>query len=367
MRMFDIKKLFLGKLFIVFLTLTFCLFFLEIGLRSLGKKPSNVTSGFCEQYGDSYRLKKNIKKVINYPAFSYLVYTNSFGFRDKTTGDRNIDEKPYVVFLGASEVFGNGVDYEDTFVGIFAEYASKRGIEVLNLAIGGHYFLDQELLLKDFINSVKRKPQTVLFCLNALHIPKFDRRNNHVFVKNGFLFDKKNWRTAYVRLMMGNISSAYCFFRDNIRKFQERWLGYEFTQKSPEFLQIYSKNNRMYQDSAVEQFENYLSEFEHYCKENRITLIYIYMPIIDSYRLNELLIELNKNPDDYDTSYYEKLMEAYCSRRNVRLINLRPVLKKYYDEGRELRFKLDPHYTAFANRVIGEYLNRKVFFGEELQ
>ena len=116
-----------------------------------------------------------------------------------------------------------------------------------------------------------------------------------------------------------------------------------------------------------EQFENHLSEFEHYCKENRITLIYIYMPIIDSYRLNELLMDLGKNPEAYDTSYYEKLMEIYCFRRNVRLINLRLVLKKYYDQGRELRFKLDPHYTPFANRVIGEYLNRKVFSGEELQ
>jgi hypothetical protein len=341
-------------------TVVLCIGLLEIGLRSIGRSPSNTSEGIGEAYKDFYRLKKNIEKGIRWPSYSYTIYTNSFGFRDRAVGSRDLDGKPLYVFLGASEVFGNGVEYEKTFVGVFSQQAASKGIEVLNMAIGGHYFLDQEILLKDFISETGKTPAVVFHCVNDLHIPKFDRRNESIVVKNGHLLDEQGWRMAYVRLLVGDVSAAYCFFRNAARSLQAKWTSYQAMDKSPEFIQIYSRENRMHKPETVAQFENYLMEFEGFCREKGITPVYVYIPLSDSFRLDDLLRGLGKDPREFDTSYYEKLMESYCAKRGVKLVNLRPALKSLFDQGKSLRFELDPHFNEPANRVIGDYLAESV-------
>jgi hypothetical protein len=355
------RKVFLRWFAAVLTTFSLCFVMLEAGLRVLGRMPSNMADGIYAQDGDSFRLKAACKKTINYPAFSYTVYTDEYGFRARAAGPRPLADQRFIAFLGASDVFGNGVNYEDSFVGILSERARQEGLEVLNLAVGGHYFLDQEDLLDRFIRNTGRKPSLVAFCVNELHIPKFDKRNTNILVKSGYVFSKSTWRAAYVRLMIGNLSSAYCFFRDAFRRIQEKWLKYELNEKSPEFLQIYSKTSRMHDPEMVKKFEESLDAFGQYCRKTGIKIVYVYVPISDNFRLDKILLQIGKNPDDYDTSYYEKMMRDYCEKRDVPLIDLRPVLQRAFDDGKDLRFKLDPHYNAFGNRVIGEHLAETMF------
>lgn len=348
------------KISVVLLTVIACLVILEIGLRAVGRRPTTTADGIYEQDGDSFRLKKNMAKVIRYPAFTYTIYTNGLGFRDKSRGPKELQGRPFDVFLGASDVFGNGVEYEESFVGILAGEAGKKGREVLNLATGGHYFLDQEDLLRRFMADTRLKPSRVFYCINALHIPKFDQRNRHIIVKGGYPMDLDGWRVTYLRLLAGNGSSAFCFFRDGIRRIQERYLGYEINSKSPEFLEVFSKANSIRSPERIKAFEKHLDDFEAFCRQNGIDLAYVYLPLSDSFRLNDILKQIGKNPDDYDTSFYEKLVLAYCARGNRELVNLNPVLQEQYSAGREIRFKLDPHFNIFANRVIGEFLAKAI-------
>jgi hypothetical protein len=197
--------------------------------------------------------------------------------------------------------------------------------------------------------------------VNALHIPKFDKRNENIVVKNGHTFEKNRWKLAYLRVMLGDISSAYCFFRDSVRKFQFKFLNKPFKEETPEFLKIYAKGNRMYDLETVRRFEDYLSGFVRNCRLNGMEVVFVYLPLSDSYTLRDLLKKLGDDPSNYDTSYYERLMENYCRRTGARLINLRPVLQQYHDQGVKLRFDLDPHFNKFANKVIGEYLVTEYF------
>jgi len=363
-----ILKIYSEKTIIISFTLILCLFVLEIGLRALGRQPSNMTDGFYEQYKNSYRLKKNVKKVTKWPAHSYTTFTNSFGFRDLTTGIKNLDKKSYFAFLGDSQTFGNGVDYQDSFVGIFAGLISEKGIEVLNLGVGGHHFNDQESLFMDFCKNVSRKPVKVFLCLDPVSIHSFDKEYKHIIVKSGYLFDsRRGWKIPYVKMVISNVSAAYCFFRDNLRKLETKWFHKEFAGDVPPYLKIFSRNNRMHHPDTVKKFESYLNRFEEYCHRIGTTPIYVYLGLADSFRLNELLMQLGKDPKDYDTSFYEKYMINYCNNRKVKLINTKPALRKFHDKGMRLSFKIDPHYNEFANRVVGEYLNSKVFCVEKLQ
>jgi hypothetical protein len=345
---------------VVLLTVLGCLGILEIGLRALGRRPTNITEGIAVPFEDSFRLKKNITKLMKVPAFSYTVHTNEYGFRDSEAGPRDLTGKPFSVFLGASDVYGNGVEYEDSFVGIFAKEAAKKGMNVLNMAVGGHFFLDQEHLLKDFMRSTGQKPSVVFHCVNALHIPWFDARNKDVVVKSGYVIDRSGWRIAYLRLMAGNTSAAYCFFRDGIRRIQERYLGYRVNEKASEFLQVYFKKNPIREAARTRKFEDYLTEFEAFCRQAGIELVYIYLPLSDSFRLKEIMAQMGKDPNDYDETFYEDLMRSHCEKRGIKLVNLTPVLRQHYGDGKELRFKLDPHFNTFGNAVIGEWLIKEL-------
>jgi hypothetical protein len=351
---------FLEKMFVVMATIFVCLIFLEIGLRAFGRKPTNMADGIFEQSGDSYLLKKNITKVIKRPSSSYVTYTNSFGFRDSATGDRNLLEKPYFTFLGASQVFGNGVNYEQSFVGIFAGLAKNHGIEVLNLAVGGHYLYEQEELLINLAQSSPQKPSKVFICIVPKRLLDFDRENDNIFVKGGYLFKKKRWLIPYLKITASNRSSVYCFFRDNIRRLQVKLFN-RYAGKIYNHLEVYSKKNRLVDPNLAKNLETHLNRFESYIYSLKATPIYVYLPIIDSYRLNDLMPKIGKNPENYDCAFFTKLMENHCEKHGIQFINLRTILKKHHDQGTQLRFKLDAHYNEHANRFVGEYLYNRIF------
>jgi len=340
----------------VILTLLTCLVVLEVGLRITGRQPTNMAEGLAVQNGDSYKNKPDIKKKMNFPAFSYTVFTNEYGFRDKAVGAVDLEDKAFDIFMGASDVFGNGLDYEDTFVGIFAAEASKKDKPVLNLAVGGHFLLDQETLLKDFMKSTGYRPRRIFFNVNALTIPRFDQMNRGVIVKSGYIIDRKGWRIAYLRLLAGNASSAYSFFRNAIRRFQERYLRFKFKVSTPEFLRIYSKNNEIRRPERIREYETFLDGFEDFCQVNGIELVYVYLPLSDSFNLKVFLDQMGEDPEQYDTGFYEQLMRSYCERKGVKLADPRPGLQEYFEKGNELRFKLDPHFNKPSNRIIGDYL-----------
>lgn len=354
-------KSLLTRVLVILISLIFCFVILEIGLRLIGRIPTNMTDGIFEQYGSSYRLKKNIAKVTNWPSFSFTTCTNNFGFRDKNTETMDIDNKEFYVFLGASDVFANGVNYEQSFVGIFEQEVLKYNIEILNMAAGGHWFIDQEEMFKDFIVKFRHKPSIVFFGMNPLTMRIFDRKHETILVKSGYLFDKRSWIIPYLRTMVGNISSGFCFFRDNFRILENNLKGAEGRGKLPVHIDVFSKKSRMFDPYNVEQFEKHLNVFEKYCQDNQIKLIYVYLPLTDSFKLNEILNQMGKDPDDYNPEYYEKLMERHCFKNNIELINLNPLLRKQHDEGVKIRFDIDPHYNIHANRVIGEYFISEIF------
>jgi len=138
----------------------------------------------------------------------------------------------------------------------------------------------------------------------------------------------------------------------------EKWFKYELNTKSPEFLDIFSSSNKMRSPERIKAFEEYLVGFESFCQRNDIELVYVYLPLSDSFRLDDMVRGIGGDPDDYDVSFYEDLMRSHCERTAQGLISVRPILQRSFDSSQALRFKLDPHFNAFANRVIGNDLIR---------
>jgi hypothetical protein len=87
----------------------------------------------------------------------------------------------------------------------------------------------------------------------------------------------------------------------------------------------------------------------------------VYLPLSDSFNLKEIVKKLGADPENYDSSFYEELIESYCRSNGIKLINIRPILERAHNEGQVIRFKLDPHYNDYANRIIGEFLSQEFF------
>ena len=83
------------------------------------------------------------------------------------------------------------------------------------------------------------------------------------------------------------------------------------------------------------------------------------MPLSDRFKLPELVRQQGVDPASYDAVFYEDLMRTLCETNGLRLFNPRPVLECAYKGG--LRFKLDPHFNAFANKIIGDFLVEEIF------
>jgi hypothetical protein len=344
-----------SKLIAIVVTLSFCIVLLEIGLRLEGRLPSNVTDGIFVQHGDSYRLGKDVEKITRWSSRSFLTRTNSMGFRDSANGPVDLSKRPYFAFLGDSVTFGNGADYENTFLGIFKATAGRAGFEVQNLAIGGHHLPDQVEVLRDLVATAPRPPRVTVVCMTPGFIYTFDAKIEGILVKDGYLFDAHSWRLAYIRTILANTSASFCFFRDGIRKVQARWFGPP-TGDVPPYLRIFSNSSRLHDSDTSERFENSLNQLELYCRSVSTELVYVYLPLIDSDGLAKLSTKAGLSPADFDVHYFEALMLNHCKNYEVPFINLEPALSELSRCGTPLTFGDDPHYSTPAHKIVAEYL-----------
>jgi hypothetical protein len=341
-------------------TLLACLFMLEIGLRILGRSPSNMSDGIFEQHNNSYRLKKNITKISRTPVYSCIIHINALGFRDRASGLRTIGPKPYILFLGESLTFGNGLDFEKTFVGRVAELLRGSNTDVVNLAVGGHKLLDQEEWFKDFLQNIPQKPLKVIICYSPLLIDGFDQPYTDIVVKNGYIFNKRNWILPYIRIVLGNSSAAYCFFRDNIRKLQIRVSDYNL-MIARQLMEFYAKNNRLAAPEVEARLESSLERLDSEIRETGAEPIYVYLPLSTDFMLGNLIQETGANPDDYDVLFYLKLIQRHCLEHHIRLINVFPQLKELYEKGQVLNFIRDAHYNEEASSVIANVIFNGIY------
>jgi hypothetical protein len=338
---------------IVFPTILACLVILEIGLRLSGRVPSNTSDGIFEQFHNSYRLKKNITKISRTPVYSCVIHVNELGFRDRSTGPRALGPAPYDLFLGESLTFGNGLDYDQTFVGLYARARMSQGTDVVNLAVGGHKLLDQEALFHDFSQAVAKMPSRVIICFSPLLIEGFDQPYADIVIKNGYIFQKDNWLIPYVRIVMGNTSAAYCLFRDDIRKIQTRVSNYN-ARVARELMDFYSKDNRLSDPAVSERLESSLARLDGLIKGVGAESVYVYLPLSTDFMLDDLVRQAGKNPGDFDVYFYLKLIGKHCRKSGIPLIDVSPALEELYRKGQILNFVRDAHYNAPASQVIAD-------------
>lgn len=342
--------------FIILLTVILCAGLLEVGLRCMGRAPTNTAESFVEQGGLSYRLKRNVTKIVRWPSFSYTVHTDAAGFRFREPGPRQLGGKPLYVTLGSSEVFGNGLDYDQTFIGVFAKRLEREGVDVVNMAAPGHHLDEQIDTFKDATAGGKLRPNVVLICLNPIYMNGFDDIHADSEVHKGYLFPKNNWRIPLLKMTLSNISAAYCFFRDATRKIQRLYLARPDMDMSF-YTRAYSRTHRFRQSGKSAEMLEHLKDLEARIRELNAIPVCVFVPTVGGFKVRELKAKGHPAALECDPEYYVELVHNHCQQEGIQFLNLEPLLQARYDKGEKLNFDLDAHFNGPTSQVIGDYLH----------
>jgi hypothetical protein len=357
-KMIPIRKLLRATFLVVLPTLVACLVLLEIGLRLQGRLPSNVTDGIFQAHGDAYRLKPNQSKLSRTPSFTCTIHTNEFGFRDRAPGPRHFD-RPYLAWMGDSATFANGVEYEESFVGRFGLAAAARGIDVINLAVGGHHLTEQEEQLRDFLAAVPRKPDRVVVVFTPQLMALFEKRHHDLVFKSGYGFPRDAWLGPYLVVMAGNASSAYCFFRDGIRQLQGK-LWRKGPETAVELLDMYARTNPTLSPEVTARLEERVSRLDEQIRAAGVTPVHVYLPTTADLRVGEFLSMTGRRAEDYDFDHYRDALRRQSARSGVQLVDLTDVLRAEHARGQPLGFSQDMHYNVAAHVPIARALVEQI-------
>jgi hypothetical protein len=345
----------ISKCLVVAGTFVLCLAILEIGLRATGRYRIGSIGGFWEEGGVSYRLKENFSKRIEWPAMSFTVHTDDLGFRYKRPGSRPLGVKPYWAVLGSSEVFGNGLDYEQTFVGVLGEKLERDGIDVVNMGVGGHHLLEQMSVFEAFTSSATSQPHKVVVVLNPLFIGGYDDIHENTTVKMGELFPQDNWRLPLAKTILSDLSADYRFFRDKFRNAQTKYFA-QGDYSLSFYVERYSKKHPIRTAEKTEDFLRHLRDLEQRIRGIGATPVCVYSPAVGGFLLNELKAAGKLDGNLFDTEFFVDLAQRHSAAEGIQFVNLEPMLQKKYDKGDKLNFEADAHFNGPTSRVIGEYL-----------
>ncbi len=342
-------------LIVVALTIAANFVLLEIGLRVTGRYKLDTADGYFAPEGISYGLKKNASKRVYWPRQSFLVNIDEFGNRACKTGRRDLTGKRYYAVLGASDAFGNGLDYDKTFVGIFAERMETHHTEVVDLAVGGHHLIEQVARFKGFLSHTPTAPRAVIIVFNPLMIAGFEEVNTGVIVKKGEVFERSSWRTAFVKRMLANSSAVYCFFRDKIREIQLQYFN-RASFSLDYYLQIYSTNNPIRTPAKIADFEKNMVDLDGFIRSIGAKPIYVYSPASGGLMLNKLMREGKVDGSRFDTEFFRDVLRKHCTAAGIEFVDFEPMLQERYDHGVKVSFDLDAHFNEATSNAVGEYL-----------
>jgi hypothetical protein len=337
-------------------TIVVCLGMLEAGLRISGRYLMDNAEGYFAPAGISYGLKKNFSKQVVWPTMTFKVNTSDQGYRAAAPGPQNIGKRPYYVTLGASDVFGNGLDYESTFVGILAErLKNEHNMDLANLGVAGHHLIEQTEMFRHFLSTTPAPPKAVLVIFNPLFIGGYDDTHPTVTVRRGDLFEQKSWRIALLRKVLSNTSAAYCFFRDSIRQIQQRYTkGEDFALSF--YIERFSAQHRIHRPEVAEGFLKELKKLDDLIRSVNATPIFVYCPPSGGFLLNDLMANGKLEKGLVDTQYFVDIVRKYADAQGVRFIDLHPPVQARYDKGEKLNFERDGHYNGPTSKIVGEYL-----------
>jgi len=321
--------------------------------RLNGDRTTEDPQGLYTQFiNGSYKHRPMMNLRAHYASGPFSIHTDEFGFRCDAERKYGLhrDTEVDFLFIGDSQGFGNGVDFEDTIPGHMAALAADRGLRVANSSVGGHG-LGNQLELVDWLQTEQRiKVRHYVLLLTPLRISACDSFARVSVGPDGRLYDKPKSSLQRALIWVKSHVVAYTRLRDAARTLH---IGTSSTAASSVFA-FY--DDRVDKAQAVDKLASCLNVFHNYALKNDAFLSIVYVPStleldFDALRQAAKVQGLSLNPDLPFT-----LCDQAATKLGVTMINLRPALEEIQARGGRLHLEGDFHYDAETSRACAELL-----------
>jgi len=327
--------------------------------------------------GRFYQMKKNCFSNMRMISSidSYKVYTDKEGRR--FSGKKINIKNQSIVFLGDSQTFGVGTNWEDTFVGILEK--KYPNYDFYNLAVPSYSPTVYEYKLRKFIDKNKNVIKKIFVLIDLTDVgdeaTRWQTSNNEVSLRNEKIFYKK--QTDFQKFKKENFKGIYLISskirslfrkikRDNIEKNQ----SYRPVDGNPTGGYIYTDHEILTGCNTAEKKTNWWK-----CGDVKIGLDKVEEKIIiignKAMQLNsEFYIIIMPWPDTLNFGQtklnWEKFANNLCIKSQCNgLINMFPKFKNFKKSNEnwleEIYLNNDIHLTNKGNEIVANEIMDKGF------
>tara|TARA_B100001540_G_scaffold312587_1_gene333970 strand:+ start:139 stop:1113 length:975 start_codon:yes stop_codon:yes gene_type:complete len=308
---------------------------------------------------------------------SFKVYTDNNGFR--FSGIRRGPKDNNLVFLGDSQTFGVGSDWENTFVGMLESEFEKYNF--FNLAVPSYSPTVYEYILNKFLEKESLSISKIFVLIDLTDVGDEANRweviNGRPNLKNEKIFYKKS--EGFSKFKKENFKGLYLIsskLRSYLRKvkssknFNSNEERYKPVNGNPTGGYIYTDHNVLTGCDTIEKKTNWWK-----CGQIEQGLMKLEKNIIN---LGSIASQLNSEfyiiimpwPDTLNfgqTKFnWEKFANNLCEKSNCKkLVNVFPKFKKIKNEEKnwleKLYLKDDIHLTEEGNRIVADEIKANLF------
>ncbi len=323
----------------------------EGAFRLAGVRPAGSIQGIYEPFGDGgFRARPNAHSFQNWFSGAFDVYTDGRGFRvgGPAGGAGEPGREVDILVAGDSQAFGQGLDYEQTVVGVLAEHGARAGLTVANAAVGGHLVRNQTELIRWQILERGLRPRVLLVCLTprAIGIPD---GYAHVEVHHGGLFGRRPTRRDLARLWVANHSAVYLVLRDAARR-----LSGGSSAPSASLLEHYRAGAVQEERAATlaAEFRSLLADLGGHAPR----LVFAYLPLSPEAPIAELAAAAGEAGRGVSVDAPAGALAAVAAAMGAPVIDVTAALEATREAGEPVTLEGDGHYGPAASRRCGELI-----------
>lgn len=313
-------------------------------------------------------LKKNINKKHTYNKINnYILCTNEYGFKSSCEKEK-ISKKIDYAFIGDSFTEGVGLNFEDTFVGLFSQ--NKKNKSIVNLGVESYSPKIYYKKLKQLLDDGFQFDRVIIF----LDLADILDENEYIF-DNGNL--KKKGTIEFVNTIYQEYSNLYKLKKILKNKFPLSFLFYSSMRKinfkpnseikPSQMLNIkdnylinsrwtyeneFSKKDALWISNGIKESKIYLNKIFELSEENNFKLSLSIYPWPAQILFDE----------DTGRKKFGNIWKNFCIEKCEHFINF---LDKFHDLKNEIgetevakRYYLkdDVHFNKKGNIFIFNYL-----------
>ena len=354
----NIIRLFIFLIFYLSLDIIFSLYY----IKETSYSCYDVSKNF-------YSLLKNCNKQERYGKINYNVKTDAYGYR--VGNIKKEEKKENILFLGDSQIYGVGLNFQDSFIGRLEK--KQTNYNFYNLGVPSYSPLMYNYTLKNFLKTKKANKVFIFLDLSDLLGDNFiwsrnDNTNNgKPFLINQDILDNielgldkkkfslKEFKKKYFK--GSRIISRYInnFFRKIKKTFKlnneqnnlitTKTNGGEFTYTSYNNLPNIWKQKKFSETKL--NFKKNIMEITNNLRSKKIDYYFIIMPWPET-------LEYGQDVLNWETYIKNICNETKCKK----VINFFPIFKKIKKDNKNWAIKLylenDFHPNKYGSKLIAE-------------